>query len=60
MSSRPLTVVQWTTGKVATQAITAILERPALELVGVYAFSKMTGKMKAGFMGSYSFTAVKA
>lgn len=40
MSSRPLTVVQWTTGKVATQSILAILERPALELVGVYAFSK--------------------
>ncbi|HWA66251.1 MAG TPA: dihydrodipicolinate reductase [Mycobacteriales bacterium] len=33
-------VVQWTTGNVSRQAIRAILERPDLELVGVYAFSK--------------------
>ncbi|MFT6155599.1 MAG: hypothetical protein ACI9I4_000495 [Neolewinella sp.] len=32
-------VVQWTTGKVATQSIKAILERPNMELVGLYAFS---------------------
>lgn len=32
-------VVQWTTGKVATQSIKAILERPNLELVGLYAWS---------------------
>ena len=35
-----LRVVQWTTGKVATQAIKAILDRPELELIGVYAFSQ--------------------
>ncbi|MET0286884.1 MAG: dihydrodipicolinate reductase [Polyangiales bacterium] len=35
-----LRVVQWTTGKVATQSIKAILDRPELELVGLYAFSK--------------------
>lgn len=38
-AGRPLRVVQWTTGKVATQALKAILERPNLELVGLYAFS---------------------
>ena len=36
---RPLRVVQWTTGKVAREAIKVILERPDLELVGVYAYS---------------------
>jgi hypothetical protein len=39
-SDRPLRVVQWTTGNVARQAIASIVERPDLELVGVYAFSK--------------------
>jgi hypothetical protein len=39
MSSRRLRIVQWTTGKVATQAIKAILDRPELELVGLYAYS---------------------
>lgn len=39
MSDRRLRVVQWTTGKVATQAVKAMLDRPELELVGVYAFS---------------------
>ncbi len=32
-------VVQWTTGLVARQAVKAIVERPDLDLVGVYAFS---------------------
>ncbi|MFC5744447.1 hypothetical protein [Actinomadura rugatobispora] len=39
-SDRPLRVVQWTTGNVARQSIAAIVERPDLELVGVYAYSK--------------------
>jgi 2,4-diaminopentanoate dehydrogenase len=37
---RPVRIVQWTTGKVARESIKAILDRPDLELVGVYAFSK--------------------
>lgn len=36
---RPLRIVQWTTGKVARESVTAILDRPDLELVGVYAYS---------------------
>jgi hypothetical protein len=36
---RPLRIVQWTTGIVAREAVKAIVERPDLELVGVYAFS---------------------
>jgi hypothetical protein len=39
-SERPLRVVQWTTGNVARQAIASIVERPELDLVGVYAFTK--------------------
>ncbi|GAA3207567.1 hypothetical protein [Actinocorallia longicatena] len=41
---RPLRVVQWTTGNVARQSVAAVVERPDLELVGVYAH----GKEKAG------------
>ena len=37
--NKPIRVVQWTTGKVASEAVKAILERPQLELVGVYAYS---------------------
>ena len=36
---RPLRVVQWTTGKVARESLKAVIERPDLELVGVFAFS---------------------
>lgn len=39
-NDRPLRIVQWTTGKVARESIKAILARPNLELVGLYAFSK--------------------
>jgi hypothetical protein len=39
MGAAPLRVVQWTTGNVARQAVKAIVARPDLELVGVYAFS---------------------
>ena len=37
---RPYRVVQWTTGKVARQAVKAVLDDPDLELVGVYAHSE--------------------
>lgn len=36
----PIRIVQWTTGNIARQAIRAILDRPNLELVGLYAYSK--------------------
>src|SRR5690348_6957464 len=41
---RPLRVIQWTTGNIGTRSLHAILARPDLELVGVYAF----GEDKAG------------
>jgi hypothetical protein len=39
-SSAPIRVVQWTTGNIARQAIKAILDRPNMQLVGLYAYSK--------------------
>ncbi|KPM56726.1 dihydrodipicolinate reductase [Frankia sp. CcI49] len=40
-ATRPVRVVQWTTGNVAKESIKAIVERPGLlELVGLFAFSK--------------------
>jgi hypothetical protein len=34
-----LRIVQWTSGKVATEAVRAVLARPDMELVGAFAFS---------------------
>jgi hypothetical protein len=39
-AQRPYRVVQWTTGKVARQAVKAVLDDPDLELVGVFAHSE--------------------
>lgn len=39
-TDQPVRVVQWTTGKVASESIKAILKRPNLQLVGVFAFSR--------------------
>lgn len=39
MNGKPLRLVQWTTGNIAREAVKGILERPNLELVGVYAYS---------------------
>lgn len=36
-STRPLRVIQWTTGNIGTRSLHAILSRPDLQLVGVYA-----------------------
>ncbi|WP_045879675.1 dihydrodipicolinate reductase [Pseudofrankia sp. DC12] len=47
-TGHPLRVVQWTTGKVASEALKAIAERPDLELVGVFAFSKEKVGQDAG------------
>ncbi|MBL7491469.1 dihydrodipicolinate reductase [Frankia sp. AgB1.9] len=47
-TDHPLRVVQWTTGKVASEAVKAIAERPDLELVGVFAFSKEKVGQDAG------------
>ena len=38
-TTRPLRVIQWTTGNVARQTVRAVLARDDLELVGVFAYS---------------------
>ena len=43
-----LKVIQWTTGKVGTLALRAILDDPRLELVGVYAYSDSKSGVDAG------------
>lgn len=40
VTDRPVRVVQWTSGNVAREGLKAIIERPGLELVGLYAYSK--------------------
>jgi 4-hydroxy-tetrahydrodipicolinate reductase len=37
---RPLRVIQWTTGNIGERSLHAILERPDMELVGVYAYGQ--------------------
>lgn len=36
---KPLRLVQWTSGKIATEAVKYVLGRPDMELVGAFAFS---------------------
>src|SRR5256885_14470215 len=36
-ASRPLRVIQWTTGNIGRRSLHAIIGRPDMELVGVYA-----------------------
>ena len=48
MTSRPLRVVQWTTGKIGSAAVRGTLDHPALELVGCYAFSPTKTGMDVG------------
>ena len=59
--NRPLRVVQWTTGNIARQAIKAVVERPDLELVGVFAYSaEKVGKDASELAGLAKPTGVKA
>lgn len=39
MTDAPIRLVQWTTGNISREAVRGILERPGLELVGVFAYS---------------------
>lgn len=57
----PLRVVQWTTGNIARQAVRAVLARPDLELVGVYAYSAAkVGRDAAELCGLEEPTGVRA
>ena len=49
---RPLRVIQWTTGNIGRRSLHAILTRPDLELVGVYAHgSEKVGRDAADLCG---------
>ena len=59
--SAPLRIVQWTTGNVAREAVPAILARPDLELVGVFAHSPdKVGRDVADLVGMPGPTGVVA
>jgi 2,4-diaminopentanoate dehydrogenase len=45
MSTRTLRVVQWATGNIGLRSLRAVIEHPALSLVGLYVY----GEAKAGF-----------
>ncbi len=55
-----LRVVQWNTGKVGKLAMQGILDNPALELVGVYAFSPEKAGMDAGALCGRPDTGITA
>ncbi len=58
---RPLRVIQWTTGNIGRRSLHAILARPDLELVGVYAHgADKVGKDAADLCGWPDDTGVKA
>lgn len=57
----PLRVIQWTTGNIARQTVRAIIARPDLELVGVYAHSSdKVGRDAADLCGLDAATGVLA
>lgn len=59
--SRPLRVVQWTTGHVGRESVAGIVAHPQLELVGVFAHSPdKVGKDTAELCGLHEPTGVSA
>ena len=58
---RPLRVIQWTTGNIGSRSLHAILSRPDLELVGVYAHgADKVGKDAAELCGWSTPTGILA
>ena len=59
--SRPLRVIQWTTGNIGRRSLHAIIGRPDMELVGVYAHgSEKVGVDAAELCGRHEPTGVLA
>lgn len=58
--SRPLRVVQWATGAVGKTTLRAVLERPELELVGLYVYSDRKVGRDAGDIARTAPTGVVA
>jgi hypothetical protein len=60
-ANSPLKVIQWTTGNIGRRSLHAIIERPDMELVGVYAHgADKVGKDAAELAGLAEPTGVKA
>lgn len=53
-------VVQWATGNVGTRALRAVIEHPALELVGLYVYSDAKAGRDAGELCGLPAVGVKA
>jgi hypothetical protein len=61
VNDRPLRVIQWTTGNIGRRSLHAIIGRPDLELVGVYAHgSEKVGVDAADLAGAPQPTGVNA
>lgn len=59
--ARPLRVIQWTTGNIGQRSLHAIIGRPDMELVGVYAHGvEKAGKDAADLCGWPEPTGVTA
>jgi 2,4-diaminopentanoate dehydrogenase len=61
MTKAPLKVIQWTTGNIGRRSLHAIIGRPDMELVGVYAHgADKVGRDAADLAGRPEATGVKA
>jgi len=57
---RPLRVVQWATGNIGSRSLRAVIEHPALELVGVHVHSADKVGMDAGELCGTAPTGIRA
>lgn len=53
-------VVQWATGNIGTHAMRAVIQHPAMELVGLYVYSEKKAGLDAGEMCGLAPVGVKA
>ncbi|MBL7500187.1 dihydrodipicolinate reductase [Frankia sp. CNm7] len=61
IAQAPLRVVQWATGNIGTRSLRAVIEHPALELVGLYVYSAdKAGKDAGELAGLDTVTGVAA
>lgn len=59
-SNTPYRVVQWATGNIGSRALRAVIEHPALELVGLYVHSESKQGKDAGSFCDLAPTGVRA
>ena len=56
----PYRVVQWATGNIGTRSLRAVIEHPALELVGLFVYSEAKAGKDAGELCGLGATGVMA